>query len=64
MNKDSTHYFSYLLRLWLTESQGQPVWRASLEEPGTGERHGFTRVQDLVDFIWSQTGEEPPQRTA
>jgi hypothetical protein len=61
MDKRPTRYLSYLLRLWQSESEGQPIWRASLEKPGTSERQGFACIQDLVEFLWSVTGEETHQ---
>jgi len=27
---------AYLLRLWLSDNAGQPVWRGSLEDPHSG----------------------------
>lgn len=62
MSKEPPHYLSYLLRLWETESKGRQVWRASLEEPGTGRRQGFACIQDLVEFLWSQTSIESPNK--
>jgi hypothetical protein len=41
---------SYLLRLWL-ESNDPPAWRAMLESPVTGERHGFASPQSLLVFL-------------
>jgi hypothetical protein len=43
-------YCSYLLRLWL-ESNDPPTWRAMLESPVTGERHGFASPQSLFVFL-------------
>lgn len=43
-------YRSYLLRIWL-ESDDSPVWRAMLENPNTGERHGFSSLSALFTFI-------------
>jgi hypothetical protein len=51
-------YLSYLLRLWQTSDDGEQVWRASLETPGTGERHGFGSIADLFDFLQDQTESE------
>ncbi len=47
-------YLSYLLRLWLVEDDGL-VWRASLENPRTAERHGFAALEDLVAFLLAET---------
>ena len=62
MDKSKQQYLSYLLRLWQT-SDGQDVrWHASLEVPGSGERRGFASMDDLVDFLRSQTEVEPKSR--
>jgi len=44
-------YLSYLLRLWQTGDRGKLIWRASLESPGTGERHGFASIGELLSFL-------------
>ncbi len=49
-------YLSYLLRLWLVDGDG-PVWRASLEDPTTAERHGFATVEKLIAFLLAETKE-------
>lgn len=60
-------YRSYLLRLWPATEQGQTVWRASLENPHTGERLGFASLERLFAFLEDQTtavvvgGGEPGQ---
>ena len=46
----SGDYFSYLLRLW-REVEGTVVWRASLQDPRTGERVGFATLDDLVEYL-------------
>ena len=54
---------SYLLRLWLVQQQGQTVWRASLENPHTGEQLGFATLERLFAFLEDQTsmtGAEKP----
>lgn len=50
-------YHSYLLRLWLAHDQGQPVWRASLENPRTGDRLGFASLERLFAFLQDQTAD-------
>jgi hypothetical protein len=57
MARETRPYISYLLRLWQIKSQGSPVWRASLEEPHTGQRRGFASLEDLFDFLRQETGE-------
>lgn len=50
----TTPYRSYLLRLWL-EPNDPPEWRAMLESPSTGERHGFASLQALFAFVEQET---------
>lgn len=54
MNKQQ-RYLSFLLRLWQTDDQGQAVWRASLESPGSRERLGFASLDELFRFLETQT---------
>ncbi|MCB9418989.1 MAG: hypothetical protein H6667_04255 [Ardenticatenaceae bacterium] len=50
MNDDrSPHYQAYLLRLW-RETADLP-WRATLENPHTGQRHGFADLSHLIAFF-------------
>lgn len=64
-------YLSYLLRLWRMScddevescvhsdsfhSTGRRGWRASLENPHTGERLGFGSLEDLYGFLCAQAG--------
>lgn len=44
-------YRSYLLRLWCTEQSESDCWRASLENPRTGERIGFANPEELFAFL-------------
>ncbi len=46
-------YRSYLLRLWCAETPDQ-CWRASLEDPHTGERIGFASLEQLFAFLMEQ----------
>lgn len=49
-------YRAYLLRLWLAEGEdGQPVWRAALEDARTNERRGFADLARLCAFLEGQT---------
>jgi hypothetical protein len=48
----SNTYVAYMLRLWQAGSrEGMPVWRASLENPHTGERLVFGDVAGLFAFL-------------
>jgi hypothetical protein len=52
----SPTYLSYMLRLWQAGSRdGKSVWRASLENPHTGERQAFRDVEALVAFLVEKT---------
>jgi hypothetical protein len=55
MNRQQ-NYLAYLLRLWQVTSDGNLVWRASVESPHTGERHGFADLQALFAFLEEKTG--------
>lgn len=46
-------YRSYLLRLW-RETADLP-WRATLEDPRTGEQYGFASLARLFAYLEAQT---------
>jgi hypothetical protein len=46
-------YRSYLLRLWCADTLDR-CWRASLEDPRTGERIGFASLEQLFAFLMDQ----------
>jgi hypothetical protein len=52
---ETRNYRAYLLRLW-RESQHDP-WRATLEDPHTGERLGFAGMDRLIAYLRRQTHE-------
>ncbi len=46
-----------MLRCWEVRSPqpGGPVtWRFSLEDPHTGEKHGFANLEVLTDFLQAE----------
>jgi hypothetical protein len=57
-------YLSFLLRLWQARQNGGETWHASLEDPHTGERHGFANLEALMKFLLQQTqsGEEEKEK--
>ncbi|MBE7470429.1 MAG: hypothetical protein DPW09_03805 [Anaerolineae bacterium] len=64
MTKEQPDYLSYLLRLWRVNGQSSDepgpakvMWRASVESPLTRERWNFATLDDLVDFLWTQTNQ-------
>jgi hypothetical protein len=47
-------YCSYLLRCWEehgAREAGPAAWRFSLEDPHTGERHAFSDLARLTEFV-------------
>jgi hypothetical protein len=53
---DKKQYFSFMLRVWQANDEGESVWRASLESPHTGERIGFASLEALFIFLWRRVG--------
>ncbi len=54
-------YLAYMLRLWRVGSGDELAWRASLESPHTGERHGFASLEALFAFLEDQAKSKPIQ---
>lgn len=48
---EQQRYLAYMLRLRQVSGEGEPVWRASLESPHTGERYGFANLESLFTFL-------------
>jgi hypothetical protein len=57
-------YLSYLLRLWHTQSGGETVWRAAVEDPLTREVVRFDNLAGLFAFLLSRTGEGGAEGTS
>ena len=49
--KPPSTYKAYVLRCWLNGND----WRYSLEEVGSGTRHGFATLDELVLFLLVQS---------
>jgi hypothetical protein len=64
MGKGHPVYLSYLLRLWQVSGEGEAVWRASLESPHTGERHGFADLAGLFTFLQQEASHAVQRQTA
>jgi hypothetical protein len=57
---ETQNYFAYLLRLWRESGGDLPRdestrWRASLQDPHSGERVGFANLEDLFAFLERET---------
>jgi hypothetical protein len=50
-------YIAYLLRLWLAPGDQRSGWRASLEDPHTGDRVGFGSLEQLFAFLAEQAAD-------
>ena len=53
-------YQSYLLRLWREKGRTSIQWRASLQDPHSGDRVGFAHLDELIAFLREQTGLAAP----
>lgn len=60
MATDRAHYRAYTLRLSQDQDEAAPVWRASLENPHTGERRGFSSLEALFTFLRQCAGVGEP----
>lgn len=49
--------FSFLLRLWPTQSGGESFWRASLQGVEREERFGFADLEGLLAFLRARISE-------
>lgn len=54
---EEKNYYAYLLRIWREGDQGG--WRASLENPHTGEKMGFADMEKLFVFLAEVAGKRP-----
>ncbi len=50
-NPHKPDYQAFLLRLWRVKEDGQLAWRVSLEQVDSGEKHGFSSLEELFAFI-------------
>lgn len=57
MTSEQQGYVAYLLRFWQAGSGVPTVWRASLDDPRTGERKGFADLASLFAFLRDQLEE-------
>jgi hypothetical protein len=55
MHEEPPRYLAYMLRLWQVETEEGRRWRASLESPHSGERHGFAGLEALLAFLVEKT---------
>jgi len=58
MDTDQHTYRSYLLRLWRSKSDDTLSWYASLEDPVSGERKGFSDLRSMIEYLETETATE------
>lgn len=58
MDIEHQHYKAYLVRLWHVGTQHSSIWRASIEEVGSGTRQNFANLEMLYAFLEEATGKE------
>jgi hypothetical protein len=46
---------SYILRLWCADEWPAADWHASLEDPATRERFGFSSLEQLFAFLMERS---------
>lgn len=63
-SKAQPTYRSYLLRLWRADNAGQPVCRASLEEPGGHPQLNFESLTALCAYLAAQMGGDESRRAS
>jgi len=56
---ESVDYLAYLLRFWREEEAVS--WRATIEDPHTGEKRSFAAPEDVWDFLQNQLFDSPAQ---
>jgi hypothetical protein len=54
MKKEKRRYLAFMLRLWQVRTNGEAIWRGSLESPHTGERLGFANPEALFKYLEEQ----------
>jgi hypothetical protein len=53
--KKNAQRLFYVLRLWQVDGPQGSDWRASLENPGTGQRIGFASLEQLFGYVLDLT---------
>ena len=51
MLQEEIGYRSFLLRMWYAKHNGEHTWRASLEDPRTGQKYFFSSSDALNEFL-------------
>ena len=62
MDSEQPDYRSYLLRLWWATDEDEVTLRIYVENPLTGERRGFSDLEELNTFLSEDIGLEGETR--
>lgn len=54
-NQQTNRSRSYILRLWCADEPQAAEWHASLEDPSTRERYGFSSLEGLFAYLMEQS---------
>ncbi len=54
---EASDHFSFLLRLWQVPTDQENALRILLENVLTGEKRGFTSLEELLDYLNQVTAE-------
>lgn len=57
MTPEEKGYRSFLLRMWCVKQDHEITWRASLQDPRTGEQVFFNTREALDEFLCKLGGE-------
>ena len=60
IHNEPPRYRAFMLRCWEVRSPdpGGPVtWRFGIEEPHTGQKHGFADLEALTGFLQAELAE-------
>jgi hypothetical protein len=60
MSDEPDGYQAYMLRLWRARCKGQWQWRASIENPHTGEHQWFATLEQFFAFLSKQCARQVP----
>jgi hypothetical protein len=55
---EAKDYVAYLLRLWREKGGELTQWRASLQNPHTGEKVGFANLEAFFAYLRKKVAEE------
>jgi hypothetical protein len=47
----ASKYYSFLVRLWESENDGDSIWHFSLESSESGEKQFFSNLGELMNFF-------------